>query len=176
MTNANYYENPYSTQKEQKLETLNVDILVEEETDKLRAVGIGEDIDEADARMEALRAGQRELASLLETTVVEFTRQYQQKYAKGDKKYKDNQTKGVIEYSVAQAISVRAVGAPDRYKLEDGTYKVYRCIELKTPTTEVLGKVYEDLTREEILGMDYDRNQFIKENMEILQDLRAKVK
>ena len=176
VTNANYYDNPHAAQEEQRLETLNVDILVEEETDKLRVVGIGEDIDEADARMEAIRAGQREIASLLETTVIEFTRRHLQDYVKGNKKYKGSQTNGVVEYSVAQVISVRAVGTPDRYRLEDGSYKIYRCIELKTPTTEVLGKVYDDLTREEIIGMDYDRDKFINENMELLQELRAKTK
>ena len=176
VTSGNYYNNPHAVQEGQRLETLNVDILVEEETDKLRVVGIAQDIDETDARMEALRAGQREISSLLETTVVEFTRQYQQKYVQGDKKYKNNQTKSVIEYSVAQAVSVRPIGIPDRIRLDDGSYKIYRCIELKTPTKEVIGKVYEDLTREEIIGMDYDRDQFIKENMDILQELREKVK
>ena len=184
---AGYYNNPYPQQfapqqqtnpqqQMQELKTLKVDELVAEETDKLRAVGIATDIDENDARREALQAGQLELASLIETSVVALTQEYNQKNQVNGKKLNEEQRKELIEFAVSQKISVKAIGTPDRFMLGDGSFQIYRCVELKVPTTEVLGQIHDELTREEVIGVDYDREKFIKDNMDRIQELRENAK
>ena len=115
VANAGYYNNPYPQQQYQQqsiqqqpmqeLKTLKVDELVAEEKDKLRAVGIANDADEMDARREALQAGQLELASLIETSIVALTQEYNQKNQVNGKKLKDEQRKEFIELAVSQKIS-----------------------------------------------------------------------
>jgi len=187
VADAGYYNNPYlqqgyvapqqqPQQQMQELKTLKVDELAAEETDKLRAVGIGNDPDENDARREALQAGQAELASLIETSVVALTQEYNQKNQVNSKKLKEEKREEIIEFSVAQNVSAKAIGTPNRFILGDGSIQVYRCIELNVPTTEVLGQIHNELTREEVIGVDYDREKFIKDNMAKIQELREKVK
>ena len=184
VANAGYYNNPYPQQQNQRnqqqtmqeLKTLKVDELVAEETDKLRAVGIANDADENDARREALQAGQLEIASLIETSVVALTQEYNQKNQVNGKKLKDEQRKEFIEFAVSQKISVKAIGTPDRFMLGDGTYQIYRCVELKVPTADVLGDLHNQLTKEEIIGLDYDREKFIKDNLDRIQELRENSK
>ena len=159
-----------------ELKTLEVDKLVAAETDKLRAVGIATDIDEMEARKEALQNGQLEIASLLETSVVALTQMYNQKVTVNSKKLTERQRKEFVELTVSQKISTRAVGVPDRFINEDGSYQVYRCVELKTPTAELLGEIHDELTREEVIGVDYDKKKFIEDNLEKIQELRENAK
>jgi low affinity Fe/Cu permease len=62
------------------------------------------------------------------------------------------------------------------YDLSDGTVSVYVCVELVKPTDEVIGDVYDELTRDEVIGIDYDKQKFIKDNRERLEELRNQVK
>lgn len=176
--NADYYNNPRqaTTPQQQKLETLEVDRLVSEETDKLRAVGTAIDIDEMDARREALQNGQLEIASLLETSVIALTQAYAQENNLNSKKLEDKKRNEFVEFSVAQNISTRPVGPVERFLNADGSYQVYRCVELMKPTDEVLGNVYNDLVKEEIIGLDYDKQKFIQDNFDKIKELREKVK
>ncbi len=164
------------TPRQKELKTLEVDKLVADETDKLRAVGIATDHDEMEARKEALQNGQIEIASLLETSVVALTQLYNQKTTANSKKFTERQRKEFIELTVAQKISTHTVGAPDRFINDDGSYQVYRCVELKTPTAELLGEIHDELTREEVIGVDYDKKKFIEDNLEKIQELREKAR
>ena len=159
-----------------ELKTLVVDKLVAEETDKLRAVGIATDIDEMEARKEALQNGQIEIASMLETSIVALTQVYNQKVKANSKKFTERERKEFIELTVSQKISTHAVGTPDRFITDDGEYHVYRCVELRTPTAELLGEIHDELTREEVIGVDYDRKKFIEDNLEMIQELREKAR
>lgn len=178
VANAGYYNNPYPPQNQQmkELKTLKVDELVAEETDRMRAVGIATDIDEADARREALQAAQVELASLLETAIVALTQEYNKKTQKENKKLKEKQREEFIELTVTQKVSVKPIGAPERFMLGDGSFRIYRCVELQRPTAEVLGEIHDELTQEEILGVDYGKEKFIKDNLDKINELREKIK
>ena len=116
------------------------------------------------------------MASLIETSVVALTQEYNQKNQVNGKKLKEEQRKELIEFAVSQKISVKAIGTPDRFMLGDGSFQIYRCVELKVPTTEVLGQIHDELTREEVIGVDYDREKFIKDNMDRIQELRENAK
>lgn len=176
--NADYYNNPQqaTTPQPQKLETLEVDRLAAEETDKLRAVGTATDIDEMDARREALQNGQLEIASLLESSIIALTQRYAQENDLNRKTLEDEQRKDFVEISVAQNISTHSVGVVERFLNADGSYKVYRCVELTKRTDEVLGNIYNDLVKEEIIGLDYDKQKFIQDNFDKIKELREQVK
>ena len=58
----------------------------------------------------------------------------------------------------------------------DATVQVYVCVELQKPTDQVLGEIYDQLTQDEILGTDYDKQKFIQDNKDRLQELREKSK
>jgi G:T/U-mismatch repair DNA glycosylase len=181
IANGAYYNNPQPQvtpviQKQEELKTLEVDKLVAEETDRLRAVGVATDDDENEARKEALQNGQQEIASLLETSVVALTQVYNQKTKVNKKKTTEQQRKEFVEFTVSQKISTRAVGTPNRFLNADGSFQIYRCVELKMPTAELLGEIHDELTREEVIGVDYDKQKFIKDNLEKIQELRENVK
>lgn len=187
VANAGYYNNPYPQQQQyqqvvqpiqqqEALKALEVDKLVAEETDKLRAVGIATDADEGEARKEALQNGQLEIASLLETSIIALTQVYNQKNTVNNKKLTERQRKEFIEYAVAQKISTRPVGLVDRFRNSDGSFQIYRCVELSIPTANVLGQIHEELTKEEVIGIDYDKEKFIQDNLAKIQELRNQVK
>lgn len=75
-----------------------------------------------------------------------------------------------------QKISTRLVGIPEVYDLSDGTVRVYVCVELSLATDQVLGDIYDQMTRDEILGSDYDKMKFIQDNRDRIQELRDKLR
>lgn len=188
MVNGGYYNNPYPQQQPQvqesaepvikstKREVSEVDRLAAEETDKLRAVGIATDYDEQDARTEALQNGQREIASYIETAVIALTKEYSKKSQLNKKTFKESDRDDFVEFAVAQNVSVRPVGVPDIYDLSDGSVRVARCVELREKTENVLGKIHDSLTQEEIIGIDYDKQKFINDNIDRINELRDNLK
>lgn len=173
----NYYSEPQAPVSQptlKKREIREVDKLVAKETDKMRAVGLGNDYDEKEARKEALRDGQATLAGYLETAIVSLTQDYHKKASANNKKFSESETEVFVETAVSQKVSTRIVGVPEIYDAADGTVQVYVCVELQKPTNEIIGEVYDQLTKDEILGADYDKMKFIQDNKDRLQELRDK--
>lgn len=176
---ADYYTDPSGIEKknesalrETKRETRQVDILASEATDKLRAVGIGNDYDEKYARREAIRDAQATLAGFLERSILEVVKEYNQKTGINQKKISEQNLEGYLETTVAQKINSIPIGLPEVYDLSDGSVRVYVCVELKTKTADVLGETYESLKKDEILGVEYDKQKFIEENLGVIERLR----
>ena len=175
-----YYKNPQNNETrhvtEQKVETREVDRLAAAETDRMRAVGIGNDYDEKQARREAMIDARNTLAGYMETAVLNLTQEYSQKSILNKKKMTESTLKGLVETSVSQKLSTKLIGVPEIYRLSDGTIQVYVCLEMTKPTKNVLGDVYDNLSREDALGADYDREKFIQDNLDRIQELRENVK
>lgn len=176
---TDYYADPSGVEKknesvlrETKRETRQVDILASEATDKLRAVGIGNDYDEKYARREAIRDAQATLAGFLERSILEVVKEYNQKTGINQKKISEQNLEGYLETTVAQKINSIPIGLPEVYDLSDGSVRVYVCVELKTKTADVLGETYESLKKDEILGVEYDKQKFIEENLGVIERLR----
>lgn len=190
MVNGGYYNNPYPQQQQQpqaqvqeepvvkskKREVSEVDRLAAEETDKLRAVGVATDYDEQDARTEALQNGQREIASFIETAVIALTKEYNKKTQLNNKTMDESDRDDFVEFAVAQNVSVRPIGIPEIYDLSDGSVRVARCVELREKTENILGKIHDSLTQEEIIGVDYDKQKFINDNIDRINELRDNLK
>ena len=182
VANDGYYSNPSRnvkvaptlTQKDR--EVREVDKLAAKETDKMRAVGIGNDVEEKYARREALRDAQTTLASYLETTIIALTKEFHKKASINNKKVSETNIEDYVESAVSQKISSKIIGVPEVYDVSDGTVSVYVCVELSKPTEQILGEVYDQLTVDEILWTDYNKQNFIKDNLDRLQELRESVK
>lgn len=179
----NYYSNPVPKQDTpaaqptlKKREVREVDKLAAAETNKMRAVGLGNDFEEKEARREAIQDGQNTLAGYLETSIVSLTQEYHKKASVNSKKYSETNIERFVESSVAQKVSTRVIGVPEIYDASDGSVQVYVCVELQKPTEQILGEVYDQLTQDEVLGTDYDKMKFIQDNKDRLQELRDKVK
>ena len=82
---------------------------------------------------------------------------------------------GVVISTVAQKINSVPVGLPEVYDLSDGTVRVYVCVELKSKTEDLLGETYDNLTKEQILGVDYDKQKFINDNIDTIKKLQNKL-
>jgi hypothetical protein len=174
-----YYNNPKAQVQQpeaKKRETRKVDELAAKATTNLRAVGMGNDFDEKYARSEALRNGLATLASELQSSIVALTQEYHKKGVINQKKIAETSIEGMVETAVSQKVSTKLIGVPEVYDLSDGTVSVYVCVELVKPTDEVIGDVYDELTRDEVIGIDYDKQKFIKDNRERLEELRNQVK
>lgn len=174
-TAGNYYSKTAQPTLK-KREVREVDKLAAAETDKMRAVGIGNDFEEKDARKEAIRDAQNTLAGYLETSIINITQEYHKKSTANGKKFSETNLESYIESTVAQKVSTKMIGLPEVYDASDATVQVYVCVELQKPTEKVLGEIYDQLTKDEILGIDYDKMKFIQDNKERIQELREKVK
>ena len=142
----------------------------------MRAVGLGNDYDEKEARREAIQDAQHTLANYLEASIVSLTKEYHKKAQVNAKKYSETNFERYVETEVAQTVSTRMIGTPEIYDASDATVQVYVCVELQKPTDQVLGDIYDQLTQDEILGTDYDKMKFIQDNKDRLQELREKAK
>ncbi len=171
-----YYNDPGRKLTEKKREVREVDKLAAEEKDRMRAVGLGNDADEKYARREALRDGQTILAGYLETAIVAVTTEYHKKATANAKKFSESNLEEYVETNVAQKVGTKMVGVPDIYDKSDGTVSVYVCVELTKTTDQLLEQMYDQMTEDEVLGTDYDKQKFIEENKKRLEELREKVK
>lgn len=178
-TADNYYNEPVQRTAQptlMKREVRDVDKLAAAETNKMRAVGLGNDFDEKEARREAIRDGQSIIAGFLETSIVSLTQEYHKKAQVNTKKYSETNIESLVETAVSQKVSAPMIGTPEIYDASDGSVQVYVCVELQKPTDQVLGEIYDQLTQDEILGTDYDKQKFIQDNKDRLQELREKSK
>lgn len=178
-TADNYYSNPKEKTAQptlKKREVREVDKLAAAETDKMRAVGLGNDFDEKEARREAIQDAQNTLAGYLETCIVSLTQEYHKKSSANAKKFSESNIERFVEAAVSQKVSTKMIGTPEIYDASDATVQVYVCVELQKPTDKVLGEIYDQLTQDEILGIDYDKMKFIQDNKERLQGLRENLK
>lgn len=110
----NYYTNPNPKREgtlkqpeEKKREAHEVDRLAAAETTNMRAVGIGNDMEEKYARREALRDGQNTLAGYLETAVISLTKEYHKKATANVKKYSETNMEEYVETAVSQKRFIR---------------------------------------------------------------------
>lgn len=159
-----------------KQKTREVDRLAAEETNKMRAVGVGNDYEEKEARREALNDAKNTLAGYIETAVLSLTQEYHKKTGMNKKKLSESQLEGVVETAVSQKVSTKPVGVPEIYNMADGSIQVYVCLELTKPNDQILSDVYEDLTKDQVIGVDYDKMKFIQDNKDRIKELREKSK
>ncbi len=162
--------------KHKRRDVREVDKLAAKATDRMRAVGVGNDMDEKYARREAMRDAQLTLVSYIETTVTSTVTEHYKKTTANNKKLSVTDIESFVRTAVSQTISTRAIGLPEVADVSDGTVTVYVCLELVPTTAELLGDVYDRLPADLAMGADYYKDTFIKDNKERLEKFRFQVK
>lgn len=150
---------------EKKRETKEVDILASQATDKLRAVGIGNDYDEKYARREAIRDAQANIAGYIERAIIEITDDYHNRTTNNQLKVSKSKLEEFVRTTLAQKISTTPIGLPEVYDLSDGTVRVYVCAELNTETSKIVEETYDEMVKEKIIEVDNDKDKFLNSIM-----------
>lgn len=158
--------NPSATRV--KREVSQVDLLVSQQTTKLRVAGIGTSYQEAQARSEALNSGTVMLAEMMGKAVAQVLDSYKKKNVINVRQYEEAVSEGLTKTLVSQYVRVRQVGLPEIYDRTDGIIEVHLCLELVDDTKEVIDRIYENLKKEEVFGTDIDRDKFYEENKLLL--------
>ena len=70
---------------------------------------------------------------------------------------------------VAQEISNTRVIETSIYDLSDGSVQVYVCIEMRNTTNEFSDKLKNELSRDGVIELEYDRERFMQKMSEGLE-------
>ena len=161
--------NPSATRV--KREVSQVDLLVSQQTSKLRVAGIGTSYQEMRARSEALNMGNVMMASMLSTAVAQVVEDYRKENNINIRSQEETVTEGLTKTVVSELVRTRQIGLPDVYDRADGQIEVHICLELVDDTDAVIDRAYEKLTRKEVIGTDLDRDKFREKTKTLLDGL-----
>ena len=180
VVNADYYNNPQGvmqsgTQSRQRREVDPTYTLAKQEGDRMRAAQSATSHLEDVALENAENAAAQALASRLETAIIGVRERYNKNTQVNNKTMTEQNAENIIKSYFAQKISYVVIGEPSLYDNPDGTITAYVCVEMKTKTEDVLSETYDDLTREGVLAVDFDKKQFIEENKSELKKLQEQI-
>jgi len=142
---------------------------------KLRAFASSKDYDKTDARRDAIRSAQVELAMLIENGISQTVKEFRKKATANKKMMTEKEIEDHVESFVIQVIQNTRVVDSQAYDVSDGTVEYEVCVEIPSPVDNVIGEIGDNLSREGVLAVDYDKHQFIKENKEIIENNRARL-
>ena len=173
----NYYNNPqrptHTTRTE--IKKSRIEQLADVDNGYLRVVGSATDYEKADARRDAIRDAQIQMATLLENAISGITDEYRKKASVNKKKFTEKEMEEHYQTEIAQVLKNCRIVDSQAYNVSDGTIEYEVCLELGKPTKEVIKDVYDDLSREGILGVDYDKEKYVKDNMDRIKQNREKL-
>ncbi len=142
---------------------------------RLRAFASVKDFDKSDARRDAIRSAQVELAMLIENAISQTVKEFRKKSTVNMKMLSEKTIEDHIESFVVQVIRNSRVVDSQAYNLSDGTVEYEVCVEIPSPVDNLIDEIGDNLSREGVLAVDYDKQEFIKENKEIIENNRARL-
>ncbi len=162
VASGEYYETPFAT-------------MARQENGSLRSVGSARSFIEDVAAENAESNALSQLASRLATAVT-INRDRYDKNTQGNTKVATEQEiqNHVVQFVDNLHLSYNVIGGPKFRKESDGSITAYVCIELTKNVESIAGQLYDTLTREEILSIDYDREKFINEYKNDLQSRKKR--
>lgn len=189
MANAGYYNNPYPQQQQyvsqqqqqsvgQTRQRRTVDpmyTLAKQEGDRLRSAQSATSHLEDVALDNAENAAAQALASRLETAIMGVRDRYNRTSQVNNQVLTEQDAQNHIKSYFAQKISYVVIGEPSIYDNPNGTITAYVCVEMKTKTEDVLSEAYDNLTREGVIAVEYDKKKFVEENKEELKKLQQQL-
>ena len=189
MANAGYYNNPYPQQQQyvsqqqqqsvgQTRQRRTVDpmyTLAKQEGDRLRSAQSATSHLEDVALDNAENAAAQALASRLGTAIMGVRDRYNRTSQVNNQVLTEQDAQNHIKSYFAQKISYVVIGEPSIYDNPNGTITAYVCVEMKTKTEDVLSEAYDNLTREGVIAVEYDKKKFIEENKEELKKLQQQL-
>lgn len=185
VANSDYYNNPQGYVQSGQQQTVNqtrqrrtVDpmyTLAKQEGDRLRSAQSATSHLEDVALDNAENAAAQALASRLETAIMGVRDRYNRTSQVNNQVLTEQDAQNHIKSYFAQKISYVVIGEPSIYDNPNGTITAYVCVEMKTKTEDVLSEAYDNLTREGVIAVEYDKKKFIEENKEELKKLQQQL-
>ena len=111
----------------------------------------------------AENAAVQTLASRIESAVEGVRERFNETNQIDSKTMTQQQVRNLITTKINQKISYRVVGEPAIYDNTDGSVTVWVCVELVKPTDNFLSDLYDDLTKDDIISIDYRRDKFAQD-------------
>ncbi len=108
-------------------------------------------------------------------TAVEGARQFYNKDANiNAKKMTEGDAQGIITQYIAGLCKNYRVIKTNLYDLSDGSVQCYVCIEMRSTKEELLDNVENALSKEELISVDYDKERFMNNIKQGLEDYKNK--
>lgn len=139
------------------------------ESENLRAYGTATSYVEKVALSEAERDARNRMASMIKVAVEGAAQDYAQNAARNMKSSAGTLGESIMTQYVAQEISNTRVIETSIYDLSDGSVQVYVCIEMRNTTKEFSDKLENELSRDGVIELEYDRERFMQKMSEGLE-------
>lgn len=143
--------------------------------DPRRAYGTATSYVEKVALNEAARDARNQLAQMMKVAVEGAAQDYEQGVNKNLKGSAETIGEAVMTQFVAEEVKNTSIIKTSIYDLSDGSVQVYVCVEI---CSEGIGEMEKRLNnvleRDEIIGIQYDRDRFIDKMKEGLADYKQK--
>lgn len=145
------------------------------QADPRRAYGTATAYVEKVAKNEAARDARNQLAQMMKVAVEGAAQDYEQNANKNMKGSAETLAEAIMTQFVAEEVKNTSIIKTSIYDLADGSVQVYVCVEICTGGVgEMEEKINNVLDREEIIGIQYDRDRFIDKMKEGLAEYKQK--
>ncbi len=149
--------------------------LAKQEGANLRAASSATAFMEDVALENAENAAASLIASRLESAIIAVRERFNKTNQVNYKSLTEQQVQNYTKTFVSQKISYKVIGEPSVYDNPDRSITAYVCVELRTPTKQILEDAFDKMTEDEVLKTEFDKKRFVDENMEELKKLQNKV-
>lgn len=146
------------------------------DSENLRAYGTATSYIEKTALNEAERDARNRLATMIKVAVEGAAQDYEQNAAQNQGKSAETIGESVMSQFVAEEIKNTKILKTSIYDLADGSIQVYVCIEMQAGLDAFEEKLKNTLDREEIIGIQYDRDRFVEKMAQGLEQYKQRQK
>jgi hypothetical protein len=150
--------------------------MAEQESSHLRAYGMATAYNENIAVENAEFDAATKVAQRMEFAVEGVRDRFNQTASKGLSHQEEQIQKNHLKQYIAQSIKGYKIVKTSLWDRADGGIDAYVCIELTNSTDNIARSAYDNMTRDEIIGIEFDRDQFIKETKEGLEQYKKSKK
>jgi len=176
-TTINYQSQHQSVQQRpnRTMRTLEPCIsLAQEDSECWRAYGTATSYVEKNAINEAHRDARNQLAQMMKVAIEGAAQDYAMNAQKDLKGTAETIGESVMTQYVTAEISNTRTIKTSIYDLSDGSIQVYVCIEMRKKKEEFNNELDNTLSRDGIIGIQFDRDRFIKKMSSNLEDYKKK--
>lgn len=139
-----------------------------------RAYGTATSYVEKVALNEAERDARNRLATMIKVAVEGAAQDYEQNANQNLRNAAETIGEAVMTQFVAEEIANTRILKHSIYDLSDGTIQVYVCLELRADKAEFEKKLDNTLSRNDIIGIQYDRERLIEKTSSGLEEYKKR--
>lgn len=132
------------------------------ESEFLRSYGTATSYVEKTALNEAERDARNRMANMLKVAIEGAAQDYEMNAAENVKKSASVIGEAVMTQFVSEEVKNTRILKTDIYDLADGSIQVYVCLEMQVNEDDMAEKIDNVLSKDEIIGIKYDREKFIE--------------